>query len=63
MAVLCSLPQLHLAKEYADRIVGLDAGHVVVDCLVEAFDDLAATRLYGRSHDDEPAGADIGATL
>ena len=47
VAVLCSLHQHHLATQFADRVVGLSSGRLVVDGPGSAFDPDAATRLYG----------------
>jgi phosphonate transport system ATP-binding protein len=49
VAVVCSLHQVHLARAYADRIVGLSSGHVVFDLPTARFDENAFERLY-RSH-------------
>ncbi|MBC7944602.1 MAG: phosphonate ABC transporter ATP-binding protein [Burkholderiales bacterium] len=46
VAVICSLHQVHLAREYADRIIGLDQGRIVVDVPAAAFDGGAISRLY-----------------
>jgi phosphonate transport system ATP-binding protein len=47
VAVLCSLHQVPYARTYADRIVGLSHGRVVVDTPAVRFDDSAFARLYG----------------
>jgi len=47
VGVLCSLHQVHFAREYADRVVGLARGRVVVDVQVSRFDEPAFERLYG----------------
>jgi phosphonate transport system ATP-binding protein len=49
VAVVCSLHQVHLARAYADRIVGLSSGRVVFDLPAAKFDENAFQRLY-RSH-------------
>jgi phosphonate transport system ATP-binding protein len=49
VAVVCSLHQVHLARAYADRIVGLSSGRVVFDLPAARFDENAFQRLY-RSH-------------
>ena len=49
VAVVCSLHQVHLARAYADRIVGLSSGRVVFDLPTARFDENAFERLY-RSH-------------
>lgn len=47
VAVVCSLHQVGHATTYADRIIGLAAGRVVVDGPAAAFDAAARHRLYG----------------
>ena len=49
VAVVCSLHQVHLARAYADRIVGLSSGRVMFDLPATRFDENAFQRLY-RSH-------------
>lgn len=44
--VLCSLHQPELARQFADRIIGLDAGRIVSDCLAERFSKVDAAELY-----------------
>src|SRR5215472_12157370 len=46
VAVVCSLHQVHLARAYADRIVGLSSGRVVFDLPTARFDESAFQRLY-----------------
>ena len=47
VAVVCSLHQLHFAQAYADRIVGLARGRLVVDVEARHFDAVRAEKLYG----------------
>jgi phosphonate transport system ATP-binding protein len=47
VAVVCSLHQMHFAQTYADRIVGLARGRLVVDVEATTFDSALAARLYG----------------
>ncbi|WP_295378765.1 phosphonate ABC transporter ATP-binding protein [Pseudacidovorax intermedius] len=47
--VLCSLHQLDLAREFADRIVALRRGRVVFDGAPQAFGQDAFEAVYGRS--------------
>ena len=47
VAVVCSLHQIDLARAYADRIVGLANGRVVMDIAATAFDAAAVTSVYG----------------
>ncbi len=52
VAVICSLHQTDLACAYADRIVGLAHGRVVIDVAAKAFDAVAAS-LYGSAPEGE----------
>jgi phosphonate transport system ATP-binding protein len=47
VAVVCSLHQTDLARAYADRIVGLANGRVVIDAAARAFDAAAYASVYG----------------
>ncbi len=47
VAVVCSLHQMHFAQTYADRIVGLAGGRIVVDLPAASFDTATAAHLYG----------------
>jgi phosphonate transport system ATP-binding protein len=47
VSVLCSLHQVHFARQFADRIVGLAEGRAVLDVAAAAFDQARATDLYG----------------
>jgi phosphonate transport system ATP-binding protein len=44
--VLCSLHQTDLAREFADRIIGMRSGRVVFDGPPHLFDDRAEAELY-----------------
>ncbi len=46
-AVLCSLHQLELAREFGDRIVGMRGGRIVFDGTPADFTDEVVERLYG----------------
>ena len=46
IGVVCSLHQVPYAKAYADRIVGLSHGRVMLDVPTERFDRAAFERLY-----------------
>ncbi len=48
VAVVCSLHQVHLARAYADRILGLAGGRVVVDLPADQFDSRASAEVYAR---------------
>lgn len=47
VGVVCSLHQVHLARAYADRVVGLSHGRLVIDVPVARFDEPAFAQLYG----------------
>ncbi|GAB7542660.1 phosphonate ABC transporter ATP-binding protein [Cupriavidus sp. 8B] len=59
--VLCSLHQVDLAREYADRIVALRGGEVMFDGPATAFDDTIAHSLYEAGI--APAGQDARAPV
>lgn len=44
--VICSLHQVDLTREFADRIVGVNAGQVVFDGTAEELDDMALAAIY-----------------
>lgn len=44
--VLCSLHQIDLAREFADRIVGVSCGQIVFDGLPDELDQAALNRIY-----------------
>jgi phosphonate transport system ATP-binding protein len=46
LTVLCNLHQVNLARQYSDRILGLQTGKLVLDVPTESFDQPAADRLY-----------------
>src|SRR5262249_42731622 len=47
VAVLCSLHQVAFARAYADRIIGLSRGRVVLQSSADGFDAAAYGALYG----------------
>lgn len=49
VGVICSLHQVHLARSYSDRIVGLSHGNAMIDIATARFDDNAYRRLYASS--------------
>jgi phosphonate transport system ATP-binding protein len=55
VAVVCSLHQVHFARAYADRIVGLSSGRVVFDLPTASFDENAFEQLYGSQVTDAVA--------
>ncbi len=48
--VICSMHQVELAKEFADRIVGLDGGRKVFDGNPDDFDQSAIQKLYANAN-------------
>jgi len=53
--VLCSLHQVDLAREFADRIIGMRDGRVVFDGTPDQFNDERVQALYqGAQWEDEP---------
>ena len=54
IAVLCSLHQVDLARTYADRIIGMRQGRVVIDTPAATLSASALTALY--RHDVETVG-------
>lgn len=49
MTAVVSLHQVALAREFADRVIGLRAGEVVFDAPARALDDAAVLEIYGDS--------------
>ena len=47
VAIICSLHQVEFARAYADRIVGLSCGRIVIDAPTDRFDQSAFEHLYG----------------
>ena len=52
--VLCSLHQIDLARDFADRIVALQGGRVAFDGRPEELDEAARTAIYGDVAIDSP---------
>lgn len=48
MTVLCNLHFLSLARRYADRVIGLNAGELVFDGTPEEIDDEKFKEIYGQ---------------
>lgn len=46
LSVVCSLHQVDFARTYADRLIGLAKGKLLVDLPAAQFDQAAADRLY-----------------
>ncbi len=55
--VLCSLHQIELAREFADRIVGMRGGRIVLDCAPQQLDDARLAALYQRGTSDTAVAA------
>jgi phosphonate transport system ATP-binding protein len=55
--ILCCLHQVEMAKEFADRIVGIEGGQVVFDCLPKDVDEMTLRLIY-KNYDD-PHGEEI----
>jgi phosphonate transport system ATP-binding protein len=53
--VLCSLHQIELAIEFADRIVGMSQGKIVFDGPPDKFDQKTQDSVYGKSEHGEVA--------
>lgn len=56
--VLCSLHQLDLAREFADRIVGMRDGKIVFDGTPDELTDARVEALYSGAHWDNTAVPD-----
>ncbi|MBN8969211.1 MAG: phosphonate ABC transporter ATP-binding protein [Rhizobiales bacterium] len=54
VGIVCSLHQVHFARAYADRIIGLSHGRIVIDGPSSEFDQAALERLYGHRESAEP---------
>ena len=54
VGVICSLHQVHFARSYADRIVGLSRGNAIIDVATAQFDDHAYQRLYASGTSSRP---------
>ena len=50
IAVICSLHQPHFARRFADRVVGLAAGRIVIDVAASIFTDAMLQSVYGHSN-------------
>lgn len=59
VAVICSLHQPHLAKQHADRVVGLAGGRIVVDVAAADFAESTMREVYGSQIN---AARDVSAT-
>ncbi|CUX82157.1 MAG: phosphonate transport system ATP-binding protein [Roseibaca calidilacus] len=57
LSMLCTLHQLELAQEYADRIIGMKAGQVEIDSAIAETDSAQMNALYsGMTRVDAIAG-------
>ncbi len=52
IAVIVSLHQVELAREFADRVIGISAGRVVFDGAGEALDETVLRQIYGTADPD-----------
>ena len=50
IAVICSLHQPQFARRFADRVVGLAAGRIVIDVAANHFTDAMLQSVYGHSN-------------
>lgn len=62
IAVLCSLHQVGLAREFADRLIGLKAGRVVFDGAPADIDDLSERTLYVQDNPSDQTPGDASAS-
>ena len=53
VAVICSLHQPQFAKLFADRVVGLSAGRIVMDVAVAGFAEASLQQVYGAALNSE----------
>ncbi|MEX2535009.1 MAG: phosphonate ABC transporter ATP-binding protein [Trueperaceae bacterium] len=53
ITTLVNLHFIDMAREYADRIVGMNAGEIVFDGTPEEASDAVFERIYGRAIDEE----------
>jgi phosphonate transport system ATP-binding protein len=59
--VLCSLHQVELAREFADRVVGMNAGQIVSDGAPADLDDATLSLIYGLTSAERRPAAAAGA--
>lgn len=55
VSVICSLHQVHFARKFADRIIGLSNGTLKFDLPAESFDERAYKELYDAQHENSAA--------
>ncbi|MCI4430225.1 MAG: phosphonate ABC transporter ATP-binding protein [Burkholderiales bacterium] len=53
VAMICSLHQPQFAKRFADRVVGLAGGRIVLDTPATEFAETSLLNVYGRAADSE----------
>ena len=51
-AVVCSLHQVELAQEFADRIIGMHDGEIIADCKADELDAAIVKKIY-EGHENE----------
>jgi phosphonate transport system ATP-binding protein len=57
ITVICNLHSLDIARAYCNRLVGMAAGEVVLDCASATLTDVAARELYGIASDSAGTAA------
>lgn len=57
--VLCSLHQVNLAKQFADRIVGMNNGEIVFDGKPDELKEINYVKIYGAEDADQYGSADV----
>ena len=62
VSVVCSLHQVHFARSYSDRIIGLSHGRAIIDVPTARFDDEAYRKLYLSDDDQQKAAIKLQTT-
>ncbi len=55
IAVICSLHQPQFARQFADRVIGLSAGKIMLDVPTDQFNDAMLDQIYGVAANTAPA--------
>jgi phosphonate transport system ATP-binding protein len=55
--VLCSLHQVDLAREFAERVIGVNSGEIVYDGPATDLDDATLTLIYHQTKPGSPVPA------
>jgi phosphonate transport system ATP-binding protein len=61
ITVICNLHSLEVARAYADRIIGLNAGRLVFDGPISTLTRAATTKIYGDTAEPEDQSTAIAA--